>query len=110
MTLTDADTGAVHHAAYAGTTRVLWISSQAALDALAARVAGCTTDDGGGGWAIESGGLRITFCPDVTDLEPLRHLVAIRGEDSGGWSLTVSVNAKLASLRGLRGLRVRLGG
>ena len=107
-----------------GRPHSLFIDSRAKLDALAARVAGCSaTGDSGGGWRIVGGGLWIYGTDDVADLEPLKDLRAIEGfslgdsedpdekfdalryDSSSGYSLEISNNKALTTIKGLRGLR-----
>jgi hypothetical protein len=88
-----------------GYTHVLWLGSSATdINTLGASVDGCMT------WTIAGGGLAVYDADDVVDLAPLRHLTAVLGADSIGYSLTIGSNAELASLAGLEHLRGALPG
>jgi hypothetical protein len=87
-----------------GYTHVLWLGSAADVAALGARVAGCAA------WTLAGGGLTVDGADNVDDLAPLRHLTAVLGADSWGYSLLIGDNDELASLAGLGHLRGALPG
>jgi hypothetical protein len=88
-----------------GYTHVLWLGSSATdINTLGASVDGCMT------WTIAGGGLAVYDADDVVDLAPLRHLTAVLGADSWGYSLLIGDNDELASLAGLGHLRGALPG
>ena len=100
VTLTAADTGL-----WRAHTNVLLITSDAQLRALAAGLENCAA-----GWRLVGGGLMLEKADDVANLDALRGLRAIEGQDSEGHSLSITNAARLGSLSGLRNLAGALPG